>query len=76
MTPAERKAKRARVKRVKHKGSDLWITDPICPIEKIRTATREVDGLHWLQMEAERWGDGVEIRAVDGGKMVLAKKRG
>ena len=97
MTPAERRAKRKQVNRVKRKrvgqataprpktktilttqrkDSNLWITEPICPLEKIRTATREVDGLHWLQMEADRWGAGVEIKAVAGGKMVLARKRG
>ena len=67
MTPEQRKA-RSRVKKT-------WITDPICPLEKIRMNGGEVDGLHWLQMEADRWGSGVEIKAVAGGKMVLARVR-
>ena len=69
MTPEQRKAMKRRVKK-------MWITEPICPLEKIRVADGEVDGLHWLQMEAERWGAGVEIKAVHDGKMVLARKMG
>ena len=52
----------------------LWITEPVSPLEKIRVNGGEIDGLHWLQMEAERWGAGVEIKTVAGGKMVLARK--
>ena len=69
------KTKTIRPARVKDKDKHLWITEPICPLEKIRLNDGEVDGLHWLQMEAERWGAGVEIKAVAGGKMVLARKR-
>ena len=54
----------------------MWITEPVSPLEKIRVKGGEVDGLHWLQMEVERWGAGVEIKTVAGGKMVLARKGG
>ena len=69
------RTKTIRTTRRKDKDNHLWITDPICPLEKIRTATGEVDGLHWLQMEAERWGAGVEIKPVHDGKMVLVRRR-
>ena len=67
MTPDQRKARKRRVKQ-------MWITEPVSPLEKIRVKGGEIDGLHWLQMEAERWGAGVEIKTVAGGKMVLARK--
>ena len=63
-----------RRKRPADNNKHLWVTEPVCPLEKIRVASGEVDGLHWLRMEAERWGAGVEIKPVHDGKMVLAKK--
>ena len=69
------RTKPMRTTRRKDKDKHLWITEPVCPLEKIRLNDREVDGLHWLRMEAERWGAGAEIKAVAGGKMVLARKR-
>ena len=70
------RTKTIRTTRRKDKDRHLWITEPVCPLEKIRTGSGEVDGLHWLQMEAERWGGGAEIKPVHDGKMVLARKRG
>ena len=60
----------------KIKNKHLWITEPVSPLEKIRVKGQEVDVLQWLQMEAVRWGAGVEIKLVHDGKMVLARKRG
>ena len=57
----------------KYRADPRDMTEPIKPMERIRTAAGEVDGIVWTQSEAERVAGDVHV--LDDGRVVVRRRK-